>query len=449
MKDTRYNFRFDQVSAVNELVDREVADVYTTSDPALLLENDRPEAPGRFVVIILKDSLNGGWTTLAAGMGGKINPDQPTEVRQLEDVLGARGNVLAAADPDNALTLTEASINRQVDQFAHGVFNAAVGQPLNYDYRLPANYDSAKKYPLVVALPGYGQGYDGGNLRVHLTTDMLAPAWASHEWIGRDEDVIVLAPQNRRTGVATEGPQTAELVEYFSSQFAVDKRRVYATSVSYGSTLMWWLFANRPDLFAAGLMTGGMANNAAQAAAIVAAEVPLWITHGVGDHLLPVANSRASYQRIADGYAAKGYSPERVAELVKWTEYGDSAFTLLDRHLAAAPTLEDESIMQWVLDQAKPPAVATTSDGRCVVGKAMPTVTVRNDDSVPMDISITTAYGAKVFKGVTPGKSAFQAFTTRQPSIAAAVATVDISAVIDGKTVTHQLKVPTPAWACS
>lgn len=356
LRDTGYNFRFHDASTINNVVDREIVDVYTVADPALLLENERPEAPGRYVVIEAKASPDAGWTTKALPpMWVEVNPNQPTQVVQVDDVFNQDGQVQSYGDAAKVWTVTKDAINRQVDQFVHGEFTASVGAPLQYDYRLPESYDPQKSYPMVVALPGYGQGYNPGspNARVHLTTDMLALAWASHDWIGRAEDVIVLAPQNRRTNTANDATQTAELIEAFSADFAVDTSRVYATSVSYGSTLLWWLFANRPELFAGGLLTGGFPNNAAQANAIASAGVPIWITHGTNDHLLPVANAKASYNRIVSAYEALGVSQEQIDERVKWTEYGAEAFTLPDPHLAAAPTLEDASIMQWLLDQQR------------------------------------------------------------------------------------------------
>ena len=36
---------------------------------------------------------------------------------------------------------------------------------------------------------------------------------------------------------------------------------------------------------------------------------------------------------------------------MRYTEYGDEAFGEPDEHLAAAPTYEDETILQWLLAQ--------------------------------------------------------------------------------------------------
>ncbi|MFI6424702.1 hypothetical protein [Promicromonospora sp. NPDC050880] len=357
VEDSGYNFRFDPASELGNLVDRRIADVYTTDDPARLLDTDRPRRPGRYVVLELADDPNGGWTVITSLCptflcSVRVNPDQLTQVTQLADVIGPRGTVVSAAAPQTAHRITEEPIDREVDQFRSGSLETETGELL-YDYRLPDRYDPRKRYPLVVALPGHGMGYDGQNRGVQLASDMLALAWNQREWTRTHEDVIVVAPQNRRVGKTVEGAQVVELVEDLTSRLAVDRRRVYATSVSYGSQLMWEAFSTRPDLFAGGLLTGGFPADADELAPIAAAEVPMWITHGTGDHLLPVANARASYDRLVAAYEARGLSQKRIAHLARWTEYGDDAFSLPDRHLAAAPTLEDPETLQWLLAQRK------------------------------------------------------------------------------------------------
>lgn len=450
LRDTQYNFRFDDISTLGDLVERRVTDVYTTADPALLADGGRHEGPGRFVVLEVEPDLEAGWTTVLASNPQyvRVNPKQPTVVTQVGDVVGADGSVLSYGG-EQGWTVTDEPVDRRVAQFEHGVLESPTGQPLHYDYRLPDGYDPSKRYPLVVALPGYGQGYDGSsNLGVHLTTDMLAHAWSSSEWLGRDEDVIVLAPQNRRISTATDGPQTAQLVEQFSADFAVDPDRVYATSISYGSTLMWWLFANRPELFAGGLLTGGFPNTAAQATAIAAAEVPMWITHGTGDHLLRVANARASYQRLVDAYRARGFTDAAIADLVRWTEYGDEAFTLPDRHLAAAPTLEDPTTMQWLLDQRRRLDVHVGVDTRCVGKNVRVTPTVTNREDVPVSAVVTTDFGTKRFTNLQPGRGAFHPFTVPASSVDAGTVTVTVTADIGGTHRSTAFQVVQPAVHC-
>lgn len=357
VEDSGYNFRFAGIETLPDLVDRAVESVYTTDDPARLLTEDRPEAAGRFVVLDLVDSPVGGWTVIVSQCptflcSVRVNPDQLTQVTQTGVVRGTDGAVVAAPDPGRALRLSAGSVDREVDQFVLDTFTSSTGD-VPFAYRLPDGYDPSRSYPLVVALPGHGMGYDGQNTGVQLASDMLAVAWNQESWTGTDEDVIVVAPQHPRVGKETEGAQAVELVEAVLDRFAVDPDRVYAASVSYGSQLMWEMFSERPELFAGGLLTGGFPGDDDEFARIAAGEVPMWITHGTNDHLLPVARARASYEALVAAYQDRGLAASRIAQLVRWTEYGDEAFSLPDHHLAAAPTLEDPATLQWLLAQSR------------------------------------------------------------------------------------------------
>jgi predicted peptidase len=199
-------------------------------------------------------------------------------------------------------------------------------------------------------------GWDGDNLLVQVAADIPATAWLQPAWTGSTEDVIVLAPQNQRVGGAAEADLLVKMLDQFKKDYSVDARRVYATTVSYGSQLLWDAYAKRPDLFAAGLVTGGFAVNAEQATAIAAAEIPLWVTHGVHDHLLNISLARTTRALFQNAYRSQGKTPEQIDALFRYTEYEDAAFSLPDYHAAFGPTYEDSSILRWVLSQTKPPA---------------------------------------------------------------------------------------------
>jgi hypothetical protein len=76
------------------------------------------------------------------------------------------------------------------------------------------------------------------------------------------------------------------------------------------------MFAKRPELFAGGLVTGRFQISDAQAKAIAAAEVPLWVTHGINDHLLNISLGRGTNAALDSAYEARGKSPEEIARLV-------------------------------------------------------------------------------------------------------------------------------------
>ncbi|MFC6022127.1 hypothetical protein ACFP2T_38940 [Plantactinospora solaniradicis] len=364
VSDTIYNFRFNPIEDLPKLADRTVTHTYTNSAPTT--RPDHRSVPGRYVIVELAPTDPGGWTVIVSKCPTflctvKVNPDLPTRVVQRKDVHGqpgkgsGKGPLLAKAAPHRSLGVTEKPVNLLVDEFTYGSFLNG-GMVLPYHYHLPKDYQPGRKYPLVVVLPGHGMGWDGDNLGVQIAADIPATAWLQSSWTGSSEDVIVLAPQNQRVGAAAEADLLVKLLDQFVRDFGVDTRRVYATTVSYGSTLLWEAFAKRPDLFAAGLVTGGFQVGAEQATAIANAEIPLWITHGVHDHLLNVAGARSSAAALREAYAGRGKTPEQTADLVHYTEYEDDAFSLPDYHAAFGPTYEDSGILRWLLTRRKPSA---------------------------------------------------------------------------------------------
>ncbi len=364
VQDTLYNFRFNPIEDLPKLTDRKVTRAYTND--AATIRADHRSTPGRYVIVELDPEQNAGWTVITSKCPNgrcavRVNPDLPTRVVQRKNVYGqpghglGRGPLLAKGTPNTSRKVTEKPVNLLVDEFRYGSY-LSNGMVLPYHYHLPKNYDPAKTYPLMVVLPGHGMGWDGDNLMVQVAADIPATAWLQQKWTGGTEDVIVLAPQHQRVGGAAEADLLVKLLDQFLKDYAVDKRRVYATTVSYGSQLLWHAFAKRPDLFAGGLVTGGFAVNAEQAAAIAAAEVPLWVTHGVHDHLLNISLARTTRQLLQDAYTARGKTLDEIGTLVHYTEYEDAAFSLPDHHAAYGPTYEDTSILQWLLSRTKPQA---------------------------------------------------------------------------------------------
>jgi predicted peptidase len=364
VSDSLYNFRFNPIADLTDpakRADRTITAIYTNETPSL--EADRQSDRGRYVIIELDPFDPGGSTVIAWQGGVKVNPDLQTLVVQNEDIHAQAGSgqglgpKIASASSD-AHGPTQPAVNLLYDDFVYERFTASTGTEVPYAYWIPEDYDASKSYPMVVILPGFGQGYietAGGdnNEGVQVASDIPAVAWLQEEWTGTDEDVIVLAVQNRRTGSGTaQANAMVEVVNWFTNQYSVDTDRIYASTVSYGSVLAWAALRDHPGLFDGVLPTGGFVASQAQANAIAASETPIWITHGTGDHLLNVVNTgQTSFNRIWNAYIALGKTPAQATALVKYTEYPLSAFYEPDQHLAAAPTYEDSSILKWLLAQ--------------------------------------------------------------------------------------------------
>ena len=364
VSDSLYNFRFDPIADLTDptkRADRSVTSIYTNNTADL--EADQESDPGRYVIVELDPVDRGGSTVIAWQGGVRVNDDLQTRVVLREKVYGqpggghGHGPVLAAAS-STPHAPTAPAVNLLADDFVYERFTSSTGTLLPYAYHLPEGYDPEQTYPVVVVLPGHGMGYREDaegvtNEGVQVAADNPAVAWQQPAITGTDEDVIVLAPQNQRVGTpAVQASVMVELLSEFVQGYSVDQDRIYASTVSYGSTLAWDALTTHPGLFDAALITGGFGASVAQATAIAASATPVWITHGTTDHLLNVVTTgQASYNRIWNAYIAQGKTPAQANALVKYTEYADEAFAEPDEHLAAAPTYEDETILQWLLDQ--------------------------------------------------------------------------------------------------
>ncbi|HYQ64846.1 PHB depolymerase family esterase [Actinophytocola sp.] len=347
VSDSIYNFRYNPIEDLAKRADRTVVRVYTNSSPALNA-NGR-STPGRFVIVELAPADPGGNTVIVskcptALCSVKVNPNLPTEVVQRKDIRTLWGKVTGAPA---AHPLTGRTVNRLVDEFTLDTFTGG-GTALPYAYHLPRHYDRHREYPLVVILPGHGMGWDGDNPGVQIAADIPATAWLRPNW---REDVIVLAPQNQRVGAPAEAADMVALVERFTATHRVDRDRVYVSTVSYGSTLAWEAMATHPGLFTAALITGGFRVSAEQAARIATDRTPIWITHGLNDHLLPVAYGRDSTALLRTAYTAAGVGSDKAADLVRYTEFGNDAFSEPDYHAAFGPTYENRSILRWLVSR--------------------------------------------------------------------------------------------------
>jgi beta-galactosidase len=85
---------------------------------------------------------------------------------------------------------------------------------------------------------------------------------------------------------------------------------------------------------------------------------------------------------------------------------------------------------------------------RCVAGKPVLSVRATNDETMPIDVELTTPYGSKSFADVGAGKAAFHTFTTRSGTLPAGEATVTASAEVDGVTRTMTASVSYASRTC-
>jgi predicted esterase len=127
-------------------------------------------------------------------------------------------------------------------------------------YRLfiPDNYDSTKKYPLILAL--HGGGERGTNNTTQLNSIILAKHWADTT-IQKAHPCIIIAPQcpnetlwyssGYETPVGDVLRAAISIIDTLAKQYSIDKDRLYLIGSSMGGVACWEVANNYPDKFAA------------------------------------------------------------------------------------------------------------------------------------------------------------------------------------------------------
>jgi predicted peptidase len=223
------------------------------------------------------------------------------------------------------------------EPFEARTFVSTNGDTLLYRLQKPMEYDSTKKYPLVVCLH-HGGAHGNDNIRQIEGSD-AAQVLTSYE-NKREHPAFIFAPQCPKGagwGGIPELPSIESLVfEAMASlekEFAIDPKKRYVIGVSGGGYGSWHFITKRPDLFAAAIPICGGAD-ATLAPNIV--RIPVWAFHGAKDHLVPVRFSR----EMIDAIKNAGGDP-------KYTEFPEA------RHNIWPLVNETPGWVDWLFSQEK------------------------------------------------------------------------------------------------
>ena len=213
------------------------------------------------------------------------------------------------------------------------------GEAMSYRLLKPLDYDSTKKYPLMVCLHG-GAGWGTDNIK---------------QIEGSLEAQILSSPENRKkypaflfvpqcppgTGwggrmLADLKPQDSlvfEIIDSLENEFAIDTRRLYVMGHSLGGYGVWYFMCSRPTVFAAAVPMAGE-GDVTLAENIV--DVPVWAFHGRFDRNVPVSGSR----NIIEALRKAGGNP-------KYTEYPYVG------HSIWGEVEETPELMNWIFAQKR------------------------------------------------------------------------------------------------
>ncbi len=237
------------------------------------------------------------------------------------------------------------SLTAQTNRFAARKHIQA-GDTLAYRLLVP-DYDTMRKYPLVVFLHGSGErGTDNeAQLKWGAMNFATDKAMAAHQ-------AIVLAPQcppgarwdnfNRTAGSrqltlnADPSKQVrllVDLIRQLSKQMAIDTNRIYITGLSMGGFGTFDIIQRYPNLFAAAVPVCG-GGDSAKAASI--AHIPIWVFHGSEDPTVNVQMSDDMVNALTAAGAHPGYT--------RLPETG---------HFAWLAAYTDQLMLEWLFRQRK------------------------------------------------------------------------------------------------
>jgi predicted peptidase len=205
-----------------------------------------------------------------------------------------------------------------IDGFVARSYHSPSGETMLYRLFVPADYDAAKKYPLVLWLHGAaGRGPDnllqitGGN------------TLGTHVWTTAENQAkyhaFVLAPQVSETKAwarphantpASSIRLALEILDSVEKEYSIDTGHVYVAGQSMGGEGVWAALAAAPERFAAALALCGYGFDDMVA---VNAKTPVWVFQGDTDSGVPVETAR----RWVELLRAAGGDP-KYTEVAGW-----------------------------------------------------------------------------------------------------------------------------------
>ena len=216
-----------------------------------------------------------------------------------------------------------------VSQEIIDAYEARMFDGMPYRLLLPANFEAAKKYPLILNLHGgAGVGDDNeSNLR-NWSAKFVDAAWsvkypcivvapqAAGSWSVTGETVPELTEALKKTyseawqarleernyppGPMSNGPLTKAfaLIDHLAEEFAVDTNRVYVLGHSMGGAGSWNTVWAAPERFAAAIPSAGGLLPWKDPAKFK--HVPIWAFHGGSDPIVPTSFTREIFTRMKE-----------------------------------------------------------------------------------------------------------------------------------------------------
>lgn len=214
----------------------------------------------------------------------------------------------------------------------------------------PLNYQSGKKYPLIIFLHGAGERGSDNESQLKWGADLFLDTLNRAKY-----PAIVVFPQcpsNDKWAEYSKSSSTdstgynytsdapirkslnlvSSFIDTLLSSGQIDVQRVYLGGLSMGGFGTYELLWRKPNTFAAAIPICGAGNPIKLKN--VRKNLPIWIFHGEIDNVIPVANSRLIYDLM------KNNNPK-----VKYTEYPNVG------HDSWKNAFEEPDLLPWLFAQ--------------------------------------------------------------------------------------------------
>ena len=264
---------------------------------------------------------------------------------------------VSAVRPDEGRTIRQVYVNEELD-----------GYEIPYVLYLPADYDEAKDYPVLLLLHGAGERGNDNELQLFHAVDELyetRPALM--------DDCIFLIPQCPEGELWVDWPwengnyalddipeskalsTVMKILDGVLNEYAADENRVYIMGISMGGFGTWDALVRHESVFAAGVpLCGGGDPTKAE----ILREIPIWCVHGTVDSAVPFAGTEEMYNTIA---AAGGeritFEPMEGMDHNIWdyaTTNGDLIDWLFAQNLELRYPAETEPVTEAVPNPLEP-----------------------------------------------------------------------------------------------
>ncbi len=234
----------------------------------------------------------------------------------------------------------------QENRFSYEKYKDAGGDSLNYRLLGP-DYNTSRKYPLVIFLHGSGErgndnkaqlkwgvlNFASDKMMLHHPAFVIAPqcpenqSWANFDQTKNSGDLTLNAVPSKPMDLLMK------LVKDFIKTHPVDTNRIYITGLSMGGYGTYDAIEREPNLFAAAVPVCG-AGDVTKASRI--AHIPMWIFHGSEDPAVPTQYSLDMANALFKAGAKPG--------LTFYPEIG---------HFSWLGAYTDDLMLEWMFRQRK------------------------------------------------------------------------------------------------